>query len=263
MNSAYSFPQIYDIAFDWRDIPGEVDFLLRVAEKYLGRKIGSVMELACGPAYHVREFARRGIIADGLDLSPEMVLYARNLIAKEKLGARILHGDMRNFSGDRKYDLVFSTIVSFAHLLTNQDIIDNLDCAANMLNDGGLYIISTAHPRDFYGDKPVSDRDETTWTMVRDGVTVTTDWGGAGEKYDPLTEIDEITISYRVTENGKTTLIECPEKIRRLSLQTLLALLRLNGQFVTAHLFGDFDEQVPLTNAEDSVRMIVVARKIA
>ncbi len=181
VNSAYSFPQIYDIAFDWRDIPGEVDFLLRVAEKQLGRKVASVMEFACGPAYHVREISRRGLVSDGLDLSLEMVSYARELVAKEKLSARIFQGDMRSFAGDRKYDLVFSTIVSFAHLLTNHDIVENLDCAASLLNDGGIYVISTAHPRDFYGDKPVSDRDETTWTMERDGITVTTDWGARGK----------------------------------------------------------------------------------
>jgi SAM-dependent methyltransferase len=261
MSSAYSLPQIYDIAFDWRDVPGEVDFLLREAEKQLGRKVTSALELACGPAYHTREMARRGVVSDGMDLSAEMVGYAQGLAAKEKLAARIMHGDMRNFRSDRTYDLVYILLVSFAHLLTNQDILDNLNCVADLLNDGGIYIISTAHPRDFYGDKPVSDRDETTWTMERDGIKVVTDWGGTGEKYDPLTEIDEVTISYTVTQDGRTTRHDSPEKLRRLSFQTLRALFHLNGRLAFANLLGDLDQSVPLTNNDESVRMVVVARK--
>jgi SAM-dependent methyltransferase len=261
MSSAYSLPQIYDIAFDWRDVPGEVDFLLAEAEKHLGRKVTSALELACGPAYHTREIARRGIISDGMDLSPEMVSYAHGLVTSEKLPARVFQGDMRTFRSDRTYDLVYVLLVSFAHLLTNQDILDNLEAAASLLNEGGVYIISTAHPRDFYDDTPLEKRNETIWTAERDGITVVTDWGGSEEKYDPLTEIDEVTISYTVTQDGRTTRFESQEKLRRLSFQTLRALFHLNGELAIANLLGDFDQSLPLTNAEESVRMVVVAQK--
>jgi hypothetical protein len=219
------------------------------------------MELACGPAFHVREMARRGIISHGVDLSLEMVAHAGQQLKNLNLTGQVFHGDMRSFVAPQTYDVVYILLVSFAHLLSNQDILDNLTCAANMLNPGGIYIISTAHPRDFYGDKPVSDNVETSWTSERDGITVTTDWGGSSQQYDPLTEIDEVTISYTVTENGKTSRYDCPEKLRRLSFQTLTALLRLNGRFAIANLLGDFDSSIPLTSDEESVRMIVVARK--
>ena len=81
----YTIPEIYDIAFDFRDIPAEVDFLLEKTQKYLGRNVTSALELACGPAYHTREIARRNLIADGIDLEPRMVEYTRSLIVKEML----------------------------------------------------------------------------------------------------------------------------------------------------------------------------------
>ncbi|MFZ1685241.1 MAG: class I SAM-dependent methyltransferase [Candidatus Zixiibacteriota bacterium] len=260
--SAYSLPHIYEIAFDWRDVPGECDFLIKEAERHLGHTVKSAMELACGPAFHVREMARRGIVSHGMDLAPEMVGYANQQLRDQNLAGQVFLGDMRNFAAPQTYDVVYILLVSFAHLLSNQDILDNLTCAANMLNPGGIYIISTAHPRDFYGDKPVSDNVETSWTSEREGVSVTTDWGGTSQQYDPLTEIDEVTISYTVTENGKTERHDCPEKLRRLSFQTLTALLRLNGRFAIANLLGDFDSAIPLTSAEESARMIVVARKL-
>ena len=261
--SAYSLPQIYDIAFDWRDIGGECDFLVREAERHLGRPVKSSLEMACGPGYHVREMARRGICSHGLDLSPEMVSYASARLREAGLEGEVFAGDMRKFEGSHKYDLIYILLVSFAHLLTNQDILDNLICASRLLNPRGVYIISTVHPRDFFGDKPISESSETSWTEERDGITVTTNWGGINQQYDPLTEIDEIMISYKVTQNGMTELIECPEKLRRLSLQTLRALVQLNGQFEIVNLLGDFDSNVPLSNAEESVRMLVVAQKRA
>jgi SAM-dependent methyltransferase len=260
--SAYSLPLIYEIAFDWRDIPAECEFIIGEAERHLGCKVESAIELACGPALHVREMARRGIVSHGVDLSTEMVAYANEQLKIQNLTGQVFHGDMRSFVAPRTYDVVYILLVSFAHLLSNHDIMDNLTCAANMLNPGGIYIISTAHPRDFYGDKPVSDNVETSWTSERKGVSVTTDWGGTSQQYDPLTEIDEVTISYTVTESGKTTRYDCPEKLRRLSFQTLTALFRLNGRFAIANLLGDFDSAIPLTSAEESARMIVVARKL-
>ena len=67
MSDLYTIPEIYDIAFDFRDVPAEVDFLLEKTKMYLGRNAGSTMELACGPAYHTREMGKRKLIADAAE----------------------------------------------------------------------------------------------------------------------------------------------------------------------------------------------------
>jgi SAM-dependent methyltransferase len=259
MSRTYSLPQIYDIAFDFRDVPGEVDFLLNGFRKHTGREAGSALELACGPGYHVREMARRSIVSDGLDLEPAMVDYTRGLITGEGLKADIFEGDMRTYRSAKKYDLVYSLLASFAHLTTNQDILDNFECAASMLNDGGLYIISTAHPRDFYGEEESALK--TFWEMERDGIKVVTDWGGSGQALDPLTECDDVVISFTVTQDGRTMQYEFPERLRRCSMQTFLALVRLSGQFEIVDLLGDFDLDCKLTNSPDASRLVAVLEK--
>lgn len=259
MTRTYSLPHIYDIAFDFRDVNGEVDFLCRVAEKQLGHPVQSAIELACGPAYHAREFVRRGIVSTGLDLSPEMVAYSRELARREQLAAEIIEGDMRSYQGEKEYDIAYILIASFAHLLTNQDILDNLNCIAELLNDNGVYVIVTAHPRDFWGvGEPYA---KTHWTMERDGVVVITDWGGENDKFDPLTETDDVTVTFDVTVNSETTVYKCPERLRRLSFQTLKSLVQQSGRFEMAQLLGDLDESVPLTNENESGRLVAVLRK--
>ena len=262
MPSPYSLPQIYDIAFDFRDVKGECDFLLSVGQAHLGRPVRSALELACGPAYHAREMAKRGIISHGLDNSPEMVAYANQLIAREKLNAEIIRADMCNFESFEKYDLCYILIASFAHLLTNRDILDNLNAVADCLNDDGLYIISTAHPRDFYGpDSPPEH--EPSWTNSRAGITVTTHWGGTNQQFDPLTEIDDVVISFTVETNGQTARYDFPEKLRRLSLQTFQALVQSSGRFALVDMYGDFDANIKISNAPESVRFIPVLQKLA
>jgi len=256
----YTMPEIYDIAFDFRDVPKQVDFLLDIAGQYAGRKIGSAMQMACGPAYHAREMARRGLASDGLDLEPNMAAYTRELVRDEELVCEIHEGDMRFYRPGRKYDLVYCLMASFAQLQTNQDILDNFSCAADMLTDGGIYIISTAHPRDFYGDEKKSV--ETSWSMTRGDITVETNWGGDDQQFDPLTEIDDIIVSYTVTTPDGTTQYDFPDRYRRCSMMTFLALIRLSGRFEIVDMYGDFSRKVKLTNDSACWRFMPILRKI-
>jgi hypothetical protein len=260
IGKTYTLPEIYDIAFDFRDVPAQVDFLLDIAGRFAGREIKSAMEMACGPGYHVREMARRGIVSDGLDLAPEMVAYTRELVRREALTGDIFEGDMRSYCPPRKYDLVYILMASFAQLQTNQDILDNFACAADMLNDGGIYIISTAHPRDFYGDDQPST--ETSWSMTRGDITVETNWGGDNQQFDPFTEIDDILVSFNVTTPEGMIRYEFPDRYRRCSMMTFRALIQLSGRFEIVDIYGDFDAKLKLTNDRACWRFIPVLRKI-
>ena len=259
MGCEYTIPEAYDIAFDFRDVPAEVDFFQKVSQQYRSCAIGSALELACGPAYHVREFAKRGIVSHGLDLEPAMVAYTNGLIAREKLNGTVYQGDMRSYKSKQKYDFVYMLMASFAHLLTNQDILDNFDCVADMLNEGGLYLIQAAHPRDFWGEEEQTMKQ--SWSATRGDVTVETDWGGDNQQFDSLTEIDSIVVSYTITAHGETKRHEFPNCLRRCSMGTFLALLRLSGRFEIVDMLGDFDLHEKFTTAQSSVRFVPILKK--
>lgn len=259
LRQTYTLPEIYDIAFDFRDVPKQVDFLLDIAETHLGRNVSSALELACGPGYHTREMARRGLVSDGLDLEPNMVAYTQKLVEEEGLSCIIHKGDMRRFTTDRKYDFVYCLMASFAQLLTNDDILHNFACAADLLADGGIYIISTAHPRDFYGDGDSAP--QINWTMTRGYTTVEACWGGDDQQFDPLTEIDDILVSFTVTTPVGTTRYEFPDRYRRCSIMTFDALVKLSGRFDIVDLYGEFDKDLKLSNDRTCWRFIPVLKK--
>ena len=56
----FSFPAIYDTAFQFRDAQETVDFVEDCARMYTDIPIRSVVELACGTGHYTLEFARRG-----------------------------------------------------------------------------------------------------------------------------------------------------------------------------------------------------------
>jgi hypothetical protein len=260
IRETYTLPEIYDLAFGFRDVPAEVDFLCEVAQKHLGRKLTSALEMACGPAYHTREMARRRLVADGLDLEPQMAAYARQVIAGQQLQAEIFQGDMRSFRSGKKYDLAYILLASFAQLESNQDILDHFNCAADLLVDRGVLVVETAHPRDFYGDEAgIVDK---SWTITRGDVTVETNWGGDNQQYDPLTEVDDIVVSFTVTTPLGVTRYEFPDRYRRCSFQTFKALVKLSGRFKIVDIFGAFDTAIPFSTAPQSWRFIPVLQKI-
>jgi SAM-dependent methyltransferase len=259
LRQTYTLPEIYDIAFDFRNVPQQVDFLLDIAETYLGRKVDSALEMACGPGYHTREMARRGLKSDGLDLEPNMVAYTQKLVDEEGLSCIIHKGDMRTFTSDKKYDLVYCLMASFAQLETNDDILNNFACAADLLTDGGIYIISTAHPRDFFGDDQASAK--INWTMNRGYTKVDACWGGDNQQFDPMTEVDDIVVSFTVTTPLGTTRYEFPDRYRRCSIMTFDALMKLSGRFDIVDLYGDFDKKLKLSNDPVCWRFIPILKK--
>jgi hypothetical protein len=189
-----------------------------------------------------------------------MVAYTQDLVRKEKLSCQIFEGDMRTFQTDQKYDLVYNLMASFAQLETNQDILHNFSCAADMLTDGGIYIISTAHPRDFYGDEEPSAQHR--WSMTRGDITVETDWGGDNQQFDPLTEVDDIVVSFTVTTPEGATRYEFPDRYRRCSMMTFQALIQLSGRLEIVDMYGGFDRKLKLSNDPACWRFIPVLRKI-
>ena len=80
MPGIYDEPEYYEAACSYRDVPAEVDALLRWSAKH-HRPPRSVLELAAGPAEHARTLAQRGLEATALDLNPAMCARAHDLAA--------------------------------------------------------------------------------------------------------------------------------------------------------------------------------------
>ena len=139
-SSWYDAPQYYDLAFRSETRP-EAEFLEAVFRKYVAFPVQRLLEPACGSGRLVAEMAARGYDVTGFDLSEPALAYLRRRLARRRLQATVFQADMADFALPRPADAAYSTFDSFRHLLTERDASRHLQCVADAVRSGGLYIL--------------------------------------------------------------------------------------------------------------------------
>ncbi len=257
-HNLYQRAVYYDIVFD-RDVSREVDFIAAVYHQRTRAEVHSVLDVACGPGYHAREFARRGVRAVGLDLRPEMVQFARDKDAFENLALDWLVADMRDFQLDSPVDVAITMFDGIDALTLNADIVQHFQAVARNLVPGGLYFIDLTHPRDCTH----ADYGTFHYRGERDGTTVEILWGTNDPTFDFLTGIAEVAVEMRVAANGQEVIIHDSAKERMLLPQEITLLAELSGGLKAVAWYGDYDLGQPFDSTPASRRMIAVLQKQA
>jgi SAM-dependent methyltransferase len=253
----YRRARYYDVIFN-RDVSREVDFVVALYAGANGRAPESVLDLACGPAYHARACARRGMRAIGLDLRAEMISFARAQAGPEAAQLSWIVGDMRDFRLDAPVDVAFTMFDSLDCLQTSDEIIAHLRAVAANLRPGGLYLIDLTHPRDCspynYG--------HFVYEGERDGCHVRIDWATNNPVADPLTQVARVALRMTVNDNGERYVYEDMANERFLLPQEIIALSRLSGCFEVLAWYGAYDIAQPFDASPASPRMIAVLQKV-
>jgi SAM-dependent methyltransferase len=260
----YDEPEFYQAACAYRDIPGEVDALLRWSARHAGPEAGpnagpprSVLELAAGPAEHARELARRGLEATALDLSAAMCARARELAKAGGVSLTVVEADMRDFHLPGEFDLAITMLNSLCHLLSLEDMLRHLASVARHLRPGGLYLAELAHPADFFA---AEHRTSSEWsTEVGDG-TVSVRWG-AQDQIDPVTQVTREHVSVTYYQRGgpvRTVTDVVPNRFW--TATEMVAAIRLAGGLDIVASYGDFDADLPV-EAPEAWRLILVLRR--
>jgi SAM-dependent methyltransferase len=188
--SIYNFPELYDVAFSFRDFQEEVSFLTEVHKKHALFNLKdtypqSVLELAAGPARHSIEYINQRYLSSSmnneaneqqyhsqqhchvvaLDTNEAMVKYGKSLYEKEcsKLfnmkppisllnSFQYLHRDMTNFdiSVENHFDTVWCLLGSSAHIHDNNKFEKMLLNVLKVLKKGGTFVMELAHPFDVF-----------------------------------------------------------------------------------------------------------------
>lgn len=63
MSEVYDYPEYYEIAFSWRDIPTEVDLFEECIRRFSKIQVKSVLEIGCGNSPHMEELIKRGYMS--------------------------------------------------------------------------------------------------------------------------------------------------------------------------------------------------------
>lgn len=246
--SVYDQPLYYEIAFSYQDVQGQVDFFEDVAKKYSKASVKRFLDIGCGPSPQLREIAKRGYEAIGLDINPKMLAHLRLSAQEEGVKVETVEADMNNFKLGKKCGFAF-VLSGSLYVDSNKQFLKHLDCVANALKKGGLYLFEN-FPLGLYE----SHREE--WTMTRGQIEVKTTFETRIK--DELEQIYEDKITFEVNDQGEKKTFSSTFMTKNITPQELKALIELNGKF---EFIGWFEhlELEPLTTTKGN--NIVILRK--
>jgi SAM-dependent methyltransferase len=216
----YEHPLYYEIAFSFFDVKKQIDAFEELISKFMNRKAGRFLDVACGPSLQLREIVKRGYEAVGLDSSPKMLRYLSEKAQEEGYRVGTVQADMCDFKLKEKADFAFIMMGSFV-VESNEKLMNHLDSVASSLKRGGLYLIQN----NFADWTKIADQ---SWTMERDGIAVRTSFKIRWK--DVVKQIYTEELRLEVNDHGKKMILNNEEDLKLIFPQEFKALLKLNGK---------------------------------
>jgi SAM-dependent methyltransferase len=223
--TVYTEPLYYEIAFSFIDARKQVDLFEKFIEKYAETGVERFLDIGCGPSFQLREIAKRGYEAVGLDLSPRMLEYLRERAKEEGVTVETIEADMTDFKLERKVDFAFIMMGTISYVRSNEEFLNHLDSVASSLNTGGLYLIENFRldwsSGELFGPG--------SWTIEREGIRVKTTYDV--QLKDSLTQMLTETMRLDVNDHGRALVFEESVETKMIFPQEFLTLVELNDKF--------------------------------
>lgn len=231
----------------WTEREIDIPFYKKQVKKYGD----PVLELGCGTGRITIPIAREGYDITGLDLSDRLLRRALDKAKSDDIDIKLIKGDMRNFSLEKSFNLIFIPFNSIHHILTLDEMEKVLNNVKKHLKPGGRFIVEFFNPDLDVLNRDPNEEHEVTEYQNPDGkgevkVTECTD-------YERAKQLMHLTWYYDLEENTKkrewTVRVWFPREVD--------AILKYND-FEIEQKYGDFDES-QMTN--NSAQQILICKK--
>lgn len=247
----YKNPLYYEIAFSFINPKKQVNLFEKFIKKYSKIKVKRFLDLGCGPSLQLREIAKRGYQAIGMDSSPHMLNYLKKKAKKKNLKIETIKANLINFRLKRKVDFAFIMMGTISYARNNEEFLSHLDSVAKSLKKGGLYLIED-FTLDWVGLCKLQ-----SWIMKRDGISVKTTY--KIESRNMLSQEIEEKLKLEINDNGKILTIEEKDKRKIIFPQELLSLIKINNKFEFIGFFERYKLK-PLKKANNN-NIVLLRRK--
>jgi SAM-dependent methyltransferase len=141
------FSQYYDEIYSGYDYEADCDHLIEVFNRYCTRTPATILDLGCGTGTHALTLAARGFHVTGIDMSRSQIESAKKKaeISEESEMVDFIHGDMRDFKLDDRFDVAVSLFGSFCYLIEDEDIEMTLKNIFDHLQENGIMVFEFWH----------------------------------------------------------------------------------------------------------------------
>ena len=251
----FTFPALYDTAFQFRNAPDAVDFIEECAAIYTESPLRSVLDLACGTGHYTLEFARRGFRTYGVDLNEESCHYLELKARSQALDVQILHADMADIALPEPCDLATNFFDSLTYLADREKVLQHFRSVADSLADDSLYILEIGVIDDFENHNV-----QEIWTEERRDFSVTSTYlRDGGIDPERRTFIEHCTFGASCGEHHMFLVLK--QAKLALYFEEFQELVRQSGCFRPVAYYDEFASDAFLPEDDLPWRVIAVLRK--
>jgi SAM-dependent methyltransferase len=118
-----------------RDWQSEIDLIVSVLREHGS---SSLIDLGCGTGYHVRELTKLGFEATGIDVSKQIIRFARKRAKEESVRPRFVVGSYYEYRPDESCDVALC--LDWSIPVRDDEVKRFLDNTYSLLRPGGLLI---------------------------------------------------------------------------------------------------------------------------
>lgn len=210
------------------------------------------MELACGTGRLTIPIAKEHHDIMGLDISKPFLKHAEKKASEEDIYIDWIRGDMRRFSFEKNFGLIFVSYNSIHHILTLDALERVLKNVKEHLKKDGRFIVEFFNPDlEILNRDPEEKHESATYQDPDSGGEIKI---MEKTRYHRARQLIDLTWFY---ESGDEVLMTREWTIRAWFPKEVDTVLKYNG-FKIEHKYGDFDK-TPFTN--NSGQQIIVCKK--
>ncbi|MFO1002017.1 MAG: class I SAM-dependent methyltransferase [Planctomycetaceae bacterium] len=250
----YDAPGYWDLAFSDETLY-EADFIEAAAAHYLKTSQPRILEIGCGGGRQVVELAKRGHHVRAFDLNESCVAWTQRQLKRRHLTAQVFSDDMTCFKLNRPVHLAHCLVNTFRHLLTEEAARRHLQCVADSLRPGGIYLLG------FHLLPPdAAEEDCERWTINHRRTRVTTTIRVLD--FSRRTRIETVRFSLKVTTPTKVLRLSTDHQLRIYRADQFRSLLRSVPAFRLLDVFDFcYDINEPLMLNDDLGDAVFVLQK--
>jgi SAM-dependent methyltransferase len=169
MTAFGGYARYYDLLYRDKDYRGETEFVERLIRRH-APDAHRILELGCGTGIHGIMLAEKGYEIVGLDRSEDMLIAARQRLARlpESVADHVhfMRDDARTFRVAGRFDVALALFHVLSYQLSNDDLRAVFSQVKAHLAPGGIFIFDC-----WYGPAVLTDRPTTRVKSFADDAT--------------------------------------------------------------------------------------------
>ncbi len=250
----YRNPLYYEIAFCHRDLEHEVAVMEEAIARFSTIPVRRVLEVACGNSPHMPLFLEKGYAYTGIDLSREMLAFARAKAKAYGAHAELLEADLTDFTLPEPVDFAYVMLNSI-YVTSTQALQAHYASVARALRPGGLYFLDWCVDFDPIIESAIG------WENERDGVRVRTSYWT--RNVNIVEQVYEENVLLEIDDHGQESKIEERALKRSMYPQEFLLFVQQQPHFEFIGWWNEWDYAQPLDGGDTINRPIQVLRRTA